>query len=80
MSAKKKYMICNMGCDDSTLSEMELTKEELNVLIKFATENNKNSKHDCQPQIEIYDNYELDEDGDLKNRWELKGLLFKERK
>lgn len=76
MSAKKKYMICNMGCHDRTLSEMELTKEELNVLIKFATENNKNSKYDCQPQIEIYDNYELDEDGDFENSWELKRLYF----
>ncbi len=49
----KKYRIENIGCDDTTYTEMLLTKEELETLVKFALENNKNSKYGCQPKITI---------------------------
>lgn len=62
-----KVLIENMGCDDTTSTIMELERNELDILIKFAKENNKNSSYGCQPKIEIYTKFELikdDEDDD----------------
>lgn len=57
----KKYRIENEGCDDTTYSEMELTEQELELLIKFAKENNKNSHCGCQPRIYISEVIEKEE-------------------
>lgn len=57
-----KVLIENMGCDDTTSTIMELEQKELDVLIKFAKTNNKNSKYGCQPNIEIYTEFELIKD------------------
>lgn len=37
----KKYKIANIGCDDSNWFNMELTEEELKVVIKLFEKNNK---------------------------------------
>lgn len=58
----QKILICNDGCDDSTYTEIELSNEELNTLIKIAKANNKNSGYGCQPKIRIYKDYEKNED------------------
>lgn len=55
MEIKKRILICNDGCDDTTDTVMKVTKKELEFLIKFAKENNKNSHCQCQPTIRIYD-------------------------
>lgn len=54
-----KVLIENMGCHDTTSTIMELEQNELDVLIKFAKENNKNSKYGCQPSIAIYTDFEV---------------------
>ena len=56
----KKYLICNWGCDDKTETEMELTDMELQTLINFAKENNKNSSYQCQPKIGIFKKYKVE--------------------
>ena len=64
------YLICNCGCDDTTHTEMDLSPYEYRVLEKFAIENNKNSGCQCQPEIEIYSEYEKEDgyyDYDYKN-------------
>lgn len=57
-----KVLIENVGCDDTTSTIMELEQKELDVLIRFAKANNKNSKYGCQPNIEIYTEFELIKD------------------
>ena len=59
----KKYLIENIGCDDTTRFEIELTDEELKTIIRFIKENNKASEYGCQPSIEIYDRYFYDDEG-----------------
>lgn len=54
-----KVLIENVGCHDTTSTIMELEQNELDVLIKFAKENNKNSSCDCQPKIAIYTKFQL---------------------
>lgn len=56
------YLICNVGCDDITYTEISLSPYEYRVLEKIAIENNKNSSYQCQPHIEIYSEY-IKEDG-----------------
>lgn len=46
--------IINEGCHDDTYTELEVTEEELNLLIRIAKENNKNSDCTCQPTLHIY--------------------------
>lgn len=46
------------GCDDTTYTELSLSPYEYRVLEKFALENNKNSKYQCQPILEIYSEYQ----------------------
>ena len=57
-----KILICNNGCDDTTYTELEVNKEELNTLVRFAKKNNENSSYGCMPKIEIYTEYKF-EDG-----------------
>ena len=70
------YLICNIGYDDVTYTEMDLSPYEYRVIEKFAIENNKNSEHRCQPEIEIYSEYK-------KGKWgykiERKNNLIPER-
>lgn len=51
----KKYKIANEGCDDSNWFDMELTEEELKVVIKLFEENNKIADCGCTPHLYIYD-------------------------
>lgn len=55
------YLICNVGCDDTTYTEIELSPYEYRVLEKIAIANNKTGGG-CKPVIEIYSDYEK-EDG-----------------
>ena len=58
-----KVLIRNCGCHDDTETEMELTEKELEFLIKFAKENNKNSSYGCQPEIAIFKKYSINVNG-----------------
>lgn len=49
-----KYVIENLGCDDSTSFTMDLTNEELQLIIRFIEENNKGASYCCIPNINIY--------------------------
>ena len=51
----KKYKIANIGCDDSNWFDMELTEEELKVIIKLFEENNKIADYGCTPHLYIYE-------------------------
>lgn len=51
----KKYKIANEGCDDSNWFDIELTEEELKVVIKIFEENNKRASYGCTPHLYIYD-------------------------
>lgn len=64
-----RYLICNVGCDDTTKTEIDLSPYEYKILKKFAIENNRNVTYQCQPSIEIYSKYR-------KKRW----ILFIQRK
>lgn len=59
----KKYLIENNGCDDTTRFEIELGELELATIIRFIKANNKASKYQCQPEIDIYDTYFYDDEG-----------------
>lgn len=50
----KKYKIANEGCDDSNWFDMELTEEELKVVIKIFEENNKHASYCCTPHLYVY--------------------------
>ena len=54
-----KVLIENVGCDSTTSTIMDLEQKELDILIKFAKENNKNSSDVCEPSIRIYTEFEL---------------------
>ena len=47
----KKYKIANIGCDDSNRFDMELTEEELKVVIRLFEENNKIADYGCTPHL-----------------------------
>lgn len=51
----KKYKIANIGCDDSNWFDMELTEEELKVVIRLFEENNKIASYGCTPHLYIYE-------------------------
>ena len=53
----KKYIIRNVGCDDETEFEIELTDEQLEFIIKLFDKNNIIADGGCQPELYIY-NYE----------------------
>lgn len=59
---KKKYLFYNAGCDDITMTELELTDKELEFLKNVARANNRNSSCACQPRISIYEKYEIEDD------------------
>lgn len=51
----KKYKIANIGCDDSNWFDMELTEEELKVVIRLFEENNKIADYGCTPHLYVYE-------------------------
>lgn len=51
----KKYRIENCGCDDTVCFNIELTEEELKVVIKLFEENNKIADYGCKPRLYIYE-------------------------
>lgn len=51
----KKYRIENCGCDDNVYFNMELTDEELKLVIKLFEENNKRASYGCTPHLYIYE-------------------------
>ena len=51
----KKYKIANIGCDDSNWFDMELTDEELKLVIRLFEENNKIADYCCTPHLYIYE-------------------------
>lgn len=53
----KKYIIRNVGCDDETEFEIELTDEQLEFIIKLFDKNNIVADEGCQPELYIY-NYD----------------------
>ena len=73
-----KYLICNNGCDDTTYTEIELTDEELQTLIKIAKENNKNSSYECQPKIGIFKDYIIKGKRDFRiDEWDVEKREYK---
>lgn len=51
----KKYRIENCGCDDTVCFNVELTDEELKLVIKLFEENNKRASYCCTPHLYIYE-------------------------
>ena len=52
---KKLYYIENIGCDARTCGLVELTDNELNLVVTMVKNLNKNSYYGCMPTIEIYE-------------------------
>jgi hypothetical protein len=50
---KKLYRISIDGCDDNTVFEMNLSKEEYNLLIQLSKLSKEYSAYRCQPTISI---------------------------
>lgn len=53
----KQYIIRNVGCDDETEFEIELTDEQLEFVIKLFDKNNIVANEYCKPELYIY-NYD----------------------
>lgn len=51
----KKYKIENCGCDDTVCFNVELTDEELKLVIKLFEENNKRASYCCTPHLYVYE-------------------------
>lgn len=64
---KEKYLVKNIGCDDTTEFEIELTDEELLTIMRFIKENNKVAVYHCQPKIKIFVT-NSDEDNKVSSR------------
>lgn len=47
------YEIEVIGCDDSTVFEMELSQKEFEIVNRVAEKCNENSTYDCMPRMEI---------------------------
>lgn len=52
---KKLYYIENCGCDATTRGLVELTDDELNLVVEMVKNLNKNSYYGCMPTIELYE-------------------------
>lgn len=50
-----KYKIANQACHEDNWFDIELTKEELKIVIKLFEENNKIANCCCTPHLYIYD-------------------------
>lgn len=51
----KKYIVFNFGCDDYNDFYINLTKEELDFVIKFIEKNNKVACSRCTPHLFIFE-------------------------
>jgi hypothetical protein len=49
----KKYKIELVGCDDATCFEMELTKEEFELLTRVSELSKEASEYQCMPTMWI---------------------------
>lgn len=58
----RKIAISVVGCDDRTVFEWYVFKDELEFLKLLATRCNEVSKYQCQPEIHIYEDLESAED------------------
>lgn len=59
-----KYLIQVEGCDASTEFVMELTDEELQLLLKVAHICNKTSTYGCMPRIWVFDKFVISDCSD----------------
>lgn len=50
---KKLYYVINEGCDASTYGIIELTEIELEFVMNFITNLNKNSYYACMPRVSL---------------------------
>ena len=50
----KTYILANHGCDDTTFAVIELTDDELAIVLRVVNELNKHSTYGCMPTIGIY--------------------------
>lgn len=50
---KEKCFIKLIGCDDSTLIDLELTNDEIKLLEKIATKSDKISTYSCMPVMRV---------------------------
>jgi hypothetical protein len=53
MKDKKTYQISVIGCDDSTIFEMILSKREAELVMRLAERCSKNSIDKCMPKMEV---------------------------
>ena len=67
----KKYRIANIGCDDSNWFDIELTDEELKLVIRLFEENNKIADYCCKPELYIY-GYDKDKEKDYYDNEDLR--------
>jgi len=49
----RNYKISVDGCDDSTVFEKAMTKEQLKFLMSIAIQCNKTSEYGCMPTIKV---------------------------
>ena len=52
---KNLYLICNEGCDDTTVGVTEFTDQELGKFLDIVCNLNKNSWYQCMPTIHVYE-------------------------
>ena len=71
----KKYKIANIGCDDSNWFDMELTEEELKVVIRLFEENNKIADYGCTPHLYVYE-YEKSRKNDYNDYYDNEDLCL----
>ena len=55
MENRKLYYIENIGCDDTTEMEIELTDEEYTFLKRVFDALNDKSEYACMPRIYVYE-------------------------
>lgn len=51
---RKKYLVCNMGCDDSNWFFINLTDNELNLVVRLFRANNRRARNFCNPVLNIF--------------------------
>lgn len=51
----KRYLVKNVGCDDTTEFEIDLNDEELKVVVRLFELNNKSVVDGCMPELYIYE-------------------------
>jgi hypothetical protein len=49
----KTFTVYLHGCDDTTSFDMDLTKEELKLIVKLQMLSQEKSRYACQPVLEV---------------------------